>query len=209
MRIFFAILMVLGLAACDETPGSSGGDNARDSKARAMIGFVAADPVLRAFPQACQTAVYKTGANRPGPVADCTTNPRQCLSQCKAGNRKACFDAAQIVEVSQNPDDNLATYPLYMRGCALGDGNACVNAGATIKNTSWSGGKPAAAATPACQFRTFSRMCDEGHPWGCYMTAQEYRRGGFRGKSEARYETYMRRACKISTTSGACLGRFR
>lgn len=174
-----------------------------------MINFVRSGPLLSSFPQSCPASVYKTGSAIAGEVADCTKNPRKCITQCKSGNGKACFDAAQIVEAGNSPDDNLATYPLYMRACALGDGNACVNAGAAIKNTVWSAGKPAEASTPQCQFQTFSTMCKAGHAWGCYMTAQEYKSGGFDGKSEAKYEQYMRSACKISKTSGACYPAFR
>lgn len=208
MRILIFALMMLGLAACDET-ASSGNDGARQTKARAMIGFVTSDPVLRSYPASCPAQVYNTAANRSGAVADCKTNPRQCVSQCRAGNRRACFDAAQIIEAGSHPDDNKATYPLYMRACAMGDGNACVNAGATLKNTVWSSGKPKQAATPKCQYQTYSKMCDAGHAWGCYMTAQEYRHGGHRGKSDAQYENYMKRACKVSSTSDACLSQFR
>lgn len=170
-----------------------------------MVELVRSDNTLKRYPQACPLSVYQSGTNRPGAVANCKTNPHQC----KSGNRKACFDAAQVIEAGHSADDSLATYPLYMRACALGDGNACVNAGATIKNTDWSGPKPKQASTPQCQFRNFSKMCDEGHAWGCYMTALEYNRtGGYIGKSTAKYEQYMRRACKVSKTSGACSPKF-
>ena len=210
MRYIIIFLMMLGLSACGGSqPNDGASSRAQQKDALAMIGFVRSDPVLSTYPQTCRAAVYKTGAGIPGAVADCASNPRQCISQCKSGNAKACFDAAQIVEASSSPDDNLATYPLYMRACASGDGNACVNAGAAVKNTVWSAGKPAAASTPQCQFQTFSTMCKAGHAWGCYMTAQEYKVGGFDGKSEAKYEQYMRSACKISKTSGACSPAFR
>lgn len=210
MRFIANFLMVLALAACGGSQPNDGGSNrVQQKKAVAMIGFVRSDPVLSSFSQACPASVYKTGVDRAGTVADCTKNPRQCISQCKNGNSKSCFDAAQIIEAGNSPNDNLATYPLYMRACALGNGNACVNAGAAIKNTVWSGGPPKDAATLQCQFQTFSKMCKAGHAWGCYMTAQEYKRGGFDGKSDAKYEQYMRNACKISKTSGACYPAFR
>lgn len=210
MRYIVILLMALGLAACGGPQPDDGGISRKAQKnAVSMIGFIWSDPLLRSYPQSCPAAIYKTGASSGGAVADCVSNPRQCLNQCKNGNGKACFDAAQVVEAGNSPDDNLATYPLYMRACALGDGNACVNAGAAIKNTVWSRGKPEQAATPQCQFNTFSTMCKAGHAWGCYMTAQEYRRGGFDGQSDAKYEEYMRNACRISQTSGACSPAFR
>lgn len=209
MRYIAIFLILLGFAACSSSQQSGGGnDRESQKKASAMIGFVRSDPVLSSFPQACPASVYKTGGGIAGSVADCTSNPGQCINQCKSGNGKACFDAAQVVEAGNSRDDNLATYPLYMRACALGDGNACVNAGAAVKNTVWSGGKPKDASTPQCQFQTFSTMCKAGHAWGCYMTAQEYMRGGFDGQSDAKYEQYMRSACKISKTSRACYPAF-
>ena len=201
--------MVLGLASCGGSqPDDGGTDRATQSKALAMVGFVRSDPLLSSYPRACPANVYRAGSSGADKVADCSKKPRQCISQCKNGNSKACFDAAQVIEAASSPDDNLATYPLYMRACALGDGNACVNAGAAVKNTVWSGGKPEQAATPQCQLQTFSMMCTEGHAWGCYMTAQEYKRGGFDGQSDAKYEQYMRSACKISKSSGACYPEF-
>jgi hypothetical protein len=206
MRRLAPFLMMLVLAACGDTQG---GGVPQQSDARAMMSLIAADPVLKAYPNVCPAEIYGSEVNRAGPQLNCAINMRFCLTQCKDGDRDACFDAAQVIEAETNAGDVLATYPLYMRGCALGDGNACVNAGATIKNARWRGGRPAEASTPLCQLRTFSDMCDAGHAWGCYMAAQEYRAGGHGGESDGRYATYMRRACAISATSGACTATFR
>jgi hypothetical protein len=209
MRYITILLMVLGLAACGGSqPDDRGNDRGAQKKAFAMVGFVQSDPLLSSYPRACPVNVYRAATSSPDNVADCSKRPRECISQCKNGNSKACFDATQIVEAGSSPDDNLATYPLYMRACAVGDGNACVNAGAAVKNTVWSEGKSEQAATPQCQLETFSTMCTAGHAWGCYMAAQEYKRGGFDGQSDAKYEENMRSACKVSKTSGACYPAF-
>jgi len=91
---------------------------------------------------------------------------------------------------------------------AAADGAA--DAGASVKIPAWPDGKPPAASRAKCQFTTYKRMCDDRHPWGCYMTAKEYlRTDGYRSKSKRQHDAYMRRACAISATSGACRDRFK
>lgn len=198
MKYIAILLIVLGLAACDDaaqssrtTQAQSSGTDQATRQARGMMRLVAASPAFQRFPQGCMLNAYQTKPNVSGPVANCFKNPRQCMTQCEAGNRKACFDAAQVLEKGNPANKNRATYRLYMEGCARGDGNACVNAGATVKNTVWPEGKPQAAASASCQFRTYKKMCDEKHKWGCYMTAGEYRRtDGYRPKSKKLADKY-------------------
>ena len=211
MKYILALLLTLSLLFVDESPHmGAAADGAANAKARTMMRLVAKSPKFQALPQQCPLSIYKTKRNTAGKLGDCAKNPRECMRQCEAGNRVACFRAARVIQKGTLPMENRATYRLFMEGCALGDGNACVNAGASMKNTAWSSGKPAAATSAKCQFTTYKRMCDDGHAWGCYMTAQEYRRNkGYRGKSEKQYQTYMRRACKVRATSGACLDRFK
>lgn len=213
MRYILILLLSLGLMACDETPQTGGtttlsGDQA-DAKARGMIRLVSNSASFKSLPQSCPLAVYKTKVNVSGTVPDCFKNPRQCMTLCEAGNRRACFDAAQVIEKGRKVADSRATYRLYMDGCARGDGNACVNAGATVKNTVWSN-KPPAAGTAQCQFKTYKRMCNDGAAWGCYMVAQEYlRTDGHAPFSKAKHDRFMRQACKVSRTSGACTPGFK
>jgi len=211
MKFMRLLLIVLTCLFLDESPQmGAAADGAADAKARQMMRLVARSAQFQALPQQCPLAIYKTKRNAAGAAADCAQNPRKCMRQCEAGNRVACFRAARVIQKGDLPNKNRATYRLFMEGCARGDGNACVNAGASVKNTSWPGGKPPAAIRAKCQFTTYKRMCDDRHPWGCYMTAKEYLRSdGFVGKSTRQHDSYMRRACAISKTSGACRSKFR
>lgn len=214
MRYIAFALLALTLLFIDESPrfGAAADTPAQQTKAKQMMRLVASSAVFQKLPQECPLAIYRSKAKVSGPAVDCSANPRRCMRQCEAGNRKACFGAARVIQKGDDniPNSNRATYRLFMEGCARGDGNACVNAGASIKNTSWPGGKPPAASRANCQFQTYKRMCDDRHPWGCFMTAQEYRRtGAVVAKSDRQFEAYMRRACAISKTSGACRDQFK
>lgn len=194
-----SLMMLLALAACTLSA----------PEAR-MTAAISSHPAFGLVIDQCPLDVYATRTDVPGAVADCAADPAACLQQCSDGNAQACFDAAQVIENGTEDGTSQQTFPLYMAGCALGDSNACVNAGATVKNGAWPGPRPQIADGDSCQLRTYRQMCEDGAAWGCYMTAQEYRTGSsVVAQSEARYESFMRRACAISTSSGACLWEFR
>lgn len=208
MRFLIVSIVCLLLAACQEDLATNP-TTSSDAPALEMTALVSRS-AFAAVPQQCPLSIYQTRQNINGPVANCDQNPAACLAQCEQGNASACFDAARTIEKGNLANDSDRTYPLFMASCALGSGNACVNAGATVKNGQWSGARPAAAQTAQCQFQTYDRMCNDGHAWGCYMVAGEYLRDdGFRPRNEAQFETKMRRACQIDTTSGACEERFK
>ncbi|WP_298261460.1 hypothetical protein [uncultured Litoreibacter sp.] len=206
-------MAALFLASCNEVSTSqSGPDSGTERKASRMMSLVAKSAIISPAPLACPLSIYRSKSNQDGEVANCKTHPKLCIAQCEQGNRKSCFDAAQVIEAARARDGNQATYPLYVEGCALGDSNACVNAIATLKNTVWSSPPPAKAVAPACQYKTVKRMCDEKAPWGCYMTAKEYQRHGKNGyvkNSKVKHDRYMRRACALAPKSGACLDPYK
>lgn len=175
-----------------------------------MTAAIVSHPTFGLVVDQCPVDVYGTQTDTGGAVADCSADPAACLQQCAGGNATACFDAAQVIEDGVEDGTSQQTFPLYMAGCALGDDNACVNAGATVKNGFWPGPRPVIADGDSCQLRTYRQMCDEGAAWGCYMTAYEYRSGSsVVAQSQPQFELYMRRACAISATSGACQPQFR
>lgn len=175
-----------------------------------MAGLIAANPEYNRVVDQCPLNIYQSRTAVGGQAADCDADPGMCLAQCSAGNATACFNAARVVETGEEigPDGELK-FPLFMAACSLGSANACVNAAATVKNGSWAGTRPTVADGDSCQVRTYRRMCEDGAAWGCYMTAQEYRVGSSAvSQSDARFEQFMRRACAVSETSGACQDPF-
>ncbi|MCF6444452.1 hypothetical protein [Nereida sp. MMG025] len=207
---FFPLLLLPLVLACQPAQSPKTNDAKAQRDAERVVRLVAADPLLGNVPQICPIAVYDKKPSLGASGTDCTTNPKLCLEQCNLGDDNACFDVAQVIENGGLTGDGERTYSLYIAGCALGDANACVNAGATVKNGSWANQAPKAAASAKCQFQTYRRMCDDGAAWGCYMVAAEYlRTDGFVAQSDAKYEAALRRACQISSTSGACSDRFR
>jgi hypothetical protein len=81
MRYIAIFLIMLGLSACNSAqPNDAGSSSAQQKKAVAMIGFVRPDPLLSSFPPSCPASAYKTGSAIAGEVADCTKNPRKCIT---------------------------------------------------------------------------------------------------------------------------------
>lgn len=209
MRYLLLCLAGLFLLSCEDEFASNPTDQG-NAPALAMTALVAQSKTYGSVPQQCPLAVYQTRQSVPGSVADCDKDPASCLAQCDAGNASACFDAARTIEKGGVANDSDRTFPLFMAACALGAGNACVNAAATVRNGEWTGSRPAAAGTNQCQFQTYDRMCKDGHPWGCYMVAGEYRRSdGFRPRNDGLADANMQRACALDSSSGACLDAYK
>lgn len=208
MKFIYVFLACFVLMSCQEEL-ASGPAKTPDDAANEMVALVTQSARFSAIPQQCPLAVYQSRANVSLEIADCDQNPAACLAQCEAGNSRACFRAARTIEKGSVSQRSNYTYPLFMAACARGWGNGCVNAAATVKNGSWTTERPTRAGTAQCQFQTYDRMCDDGHAWGCYMVAQEYRWGNERPQDEARYEEKMRAACQINANSGACSDRFK
>lgn len=208
MRFLLISIAALFLAACDDDFAQS--STSPKDAAEKMSSLVALSPSFGRVPQQCPIVVYQSRAMTGGEAANCDQNPAACLAQCDAGNAGACFDAARTIEKGQIPNDSHLTYPLFMAACALGEGNACVNAAATVRNGEWSQARPTATQTAQCQFQTYDRMCKDGHPWGCYMVAGEYRRSdGFVPRNASLADASMQRACALDATSGACLDQYK
>lgn len=138
---------------------------------------------------------------------ECTDRPGWCLALCRAGNGRACFGVARVIEVDLE-DEGEATlkFPFFMAACAAGHANGCTNAGATVKNGSWiHGTRVAAAATRDCQYRTYEAACDAEAPWGCFMLGLEWAVEGVNGETDiAEARAAWRKACQLVPDSSAC-----
>jgi len=184
MRFLLISIAALFLAACDDDFAQS--STSPKDAAEKMSSLVALSPSFGRVPQQCPIVVYQSRAMTGGEAANCDQNPAACLAQCDAGNAGACFDAARTIEKGQIP------------------------AAATVRNGEWSQARPTATQTAQCQFQTYDRMCKDGHPWGCYMVAGEYRRSdGFVPRNASLADASMQRACALDATSGACLDQYK
>lgn len=209
MKYLLMCLAAIFLVACDEDALSTAPATPL-AAAEKMVSLVAQSRSFSSVPQQCPVAVYQSRQSLAGGAADCDQDPVACLAQCEAGNEAACFNAARTIEKGRIANDSNRTYPLFMASCALGNGNACVNAAATVKNGDWPQARPETTQTAQCQFQTYDRMCTDGHPWGCYMVAGEYRRSdGFRPQNPTKAAASLRRACALDPNSGACLNEYK
>ncbi|MDF1872746.1 hypothetical protein [Vannielia sp.] len=179
---------------------------------RAALVSILKNSEMQSFFKACPANVYN-GANRTtGKPRSCGRKPNSCFTSCLKGESRACFGLANALQTTHEitPNGNF-TYPLYMKACALGVANACVNAAATVKNGSFlPGTRPAVAGSPSCQLATYSNACTEGAAWGCTMMGNIYETGQ-KGteKNTAKSEAAYRRACDLSPKSGACSSAYR
>ncbi|MBS8228451.1 hypothetical protein [Vannielia litorea] len=179
---------------------------------RTVLLKIAKDPAFVATLRQCPATVYRRSNTTYRSDSSCARKPNACLNRCLKGDQSSCFNLAHAMQTAAPlEEESQFTYPLFMRACALGNANACVNAAATARNGSWRPGtRPAQATAPGCQLQTYTEACTRGAAWGCFMEGNIYRDGapGTR-RNAARAEALYRRACTLSPRSGACKAAYR
>ena len=175
---------------------------------RTVLLKIAKDPAFVATLSQCPASAFRASSTRYRSDSSCARKPNACLNRCLKGDQSSCFNLANAMQTAAPlEEESQFTYPLYMRACALGNANACVNAAATARNGSWRPGtRPAQATAPACQLATYTEACANGAAWGCYMEGNIHRDGapGTR-RNPDRAEALYARACNLAPDSGACI----